>query len=188
MATWTGWQSQLLDAANLPDTTGNRVFLSDWAEHANANCGNNPVDLSRRESGSTNCHKLTGSRTAQRYGSHATAARAFNQQIHGGAFPNLLAAFRSGNPETTTEVPKILGELGRWGSTKFADWLRTQLGLSGGSSGSGGPSSVASTSVYKSWGDLQTSVNRRMPTAVQRVSVSQRRLLQTLIHKRRVRG
>lgn len=54
----------------------------------------------------------------------------------------------------------------------------------------GGGSSGASVApnVYRAWSDVERSVNRRLPTALHRIGISQRRLLQALAHKRRVKG
>lgn len=53
----------------------------------------------------------------------------------------------------------------------------------------GSPSapSIFQSNVYRSWGDIERSVNRGLPTALHRITVSQTRLLQALAHKRRVR-
>lgn len=50
-----------------------------------------------------------------------------------------------------------------------------------------GPNAIFQSNVYKSWGDIQRSANRNLPTALHRIQVSQTLLLQALTHKRRVR-
>lgn len=190
MATWSGWIQQFLSAANFPNTDGNRTWLSEWAQNANTNCRNNPIDLSRKQGGSSACSKLTDSRTAQNYTSHAQAAAAFINQINSGNFPNLLAGMKAGDPFARATLPAVLGDLLTWGSSQWEKHLENEFGVTpgGGGIGGGGNFTPTATNVYKSWGDIQTSINRNLPTALHRITVSQTALLRTLAHKRRVRS
>src|SRR5215469_14566575 len=50
-----------------------------------------------------------------------------------------------------------------------------------GGTGGGTPATYAPV-FYRSWADLEEAVNRRLPTALHRITVSQVRVLQTLAH------
>lgn len=189
MATWSGWQAELLHAAGAPTSSTNVHFLTEWANHATSNCGNNPIDLSRSERRSSNCHKLTSTRTAQRYISHAQAAIAFNEQLHSGSFNVLAAGFAGSLLDAANAPQSVIDEVKAWGSEAFASFLHavTTGGGTGSGGGSGSGTARYAPNVYRSWADMQTTVNRNLPTTIHRLNYSQRRLLQTLVHRRRVR-
>lgn len=54
--------------------------------------------------------------------------------------------------------------------------------------GGGGTFNVYQSNVWKSWSDIERSVNRNLPTALHKITVTQTRILQALAHKRRVRN
>src|SRR5690242_5558457 len=96
MPTWRGWRQEFLTAAQIAVNAQRLAFLADWAAHAHTNCANNPIDLSwplGRQS--SDCADLGRSTMAQRYTTHPNAAQAFNQELHSGQYPHLLAALRS---------------------------------------------------------------------------------------------
>lgn len=186
MATWSGWQADLLNAASIHNTTGNRVFLSQWNANANSNCGNNPVDISRAVSGSSDCHTLPGGRVAQKYGSHSSAANAFSDQLNlsnNPGFPHLARAFQSGNPlSDTAKVQTFLDDLTRWGSAEFVSYLEYQLSISGSSGGS-----IRAPHALSGWHAIQHSVNVNMREALRSSERQRIRALQSLSRARKVR-
>ena len=160
-------------------------WLDDWSTNSISNCRNNPIDLSHKQGSSTNCKKLTATRTAQNYGSHAQAAAAFNSQIHSGAFPHLLSAMRSGNYPTPAQLGNVESDLVSWGSQNFVVWLENTFGISPGGGGIGGGS--VAPHATKGWADLQRSINQDGPTALRRIRGYSRATSTVLARKSRVR-
>lgn len=187
MATWAGWQAQLLKAASVPDSPGNEAFLGDWHDSANSNCKNNPVDISRAATGATNCHKLTATRTAKNYASHAQAATAFNRELRSGNFPHLLAALKSGDPYNASDPHNVIADLIVWGSVAFAFMLQQNYGPPSGGGGGGGGGSK-SVRAHSGWADLRHSINHNMPRALNKSNRNVRAALRSLSHGRKVRA
>jgi len=153
MSGWSGWILEFLVAANLPQTDENVTFLTDWVNHETATCHNNPVDLSRPVGNSTNCQKLTASRTAQNYTSHAQAASAFDLELTSGNFPNLLNALKGGTPLDKGPMQGVIDDLKQWGATKFAKYLT-------GIYFPPPPPPPKITGFHKGWADLQRSLGK----------------------------
>ena len=183
MATWSGWLQQFLAAATLPNTDGNRTFLSDWAANESTACRDNPIDVSHPVGNSTDCTRLTDSRTAQNYTSHAQAATAFNAQLHSGNFPHLLAAFRGGDQYTLSGLPEALSDLIRWGSTSFVSFVENATGVT---TGSGGGNS-GTADALKGWQDIRHSLNRNLPAALRHSDQQMVRALHALGRARKVK-
>ena len=183
MPTWQGWEDQLLTAAAVPRVGSNRSFLDVWAQHASSNCANNPVDISHRNTGSVNCHKLTSTRTAQRYTSHARAASAFAAQLHSGNFPDLASGFLNGSLLTSNATAAEVAELQKWGSVKFAAFVS---GTSGGGGGGGG-GGVNTPSTHKGWEDMRRSLNKRWHPTLTKLNKLNAATLRDLHHASKVR-
>lgn len=180
MTTWSGWQTQFLAAGQLPNTPANRQFLTAWAAHANApNCQNNPIDLSHTETGSRNCAKLPGGRTAQRYASHASAAQAFVDQIFSQDFQAIGVGLAASNITTSNLPQEYIDALNNWGSHKFALFAAGRSGQK--------PPKVP-VPLHKGWNDVRHSVN---VTAHKRLVASQQltnAALHQLRHVHKVKG
>lgn len=186
MATWPGWETQLLAAAGLPTSAANRQFLDDWAAHANRpNCARNPVDISHKAAGSSNCGSLPSGRTAQRFASHASAAGAFAAQLTATAYSHLHRVLAASNPYDSSMAAGVALDLQKWGSTKFQQAYIAETGIGSGVGGTGGASSAPHAT--KAWGDLQTQVNRTLPSSLRRVGGLQAATSTALRRHRRVR-
>jgi hypothetical protein len=183
VTTWAGWAADFLAAASLPDTARNRSFLSDWAANANhPNCGNNPIDLTRGEPGSTNCAptSLVGVH-AQRYTSHTWARTAFNSQIHSGDYPHLLGAFQGGNPYGVKSPGLVASNIGEWQSINFANVYLSKA--------QAGPTvEVKAAKAHKGWADIRHSFNHNAHPALIHAQHVRRAALRRLAHARRVSG
>lgn len=186
MSSWAGWQSQLLSAANLPGTSSNSAFLSDWNNSANSNCQNNPVDISRSATGATDCRPLTTSRTAKNYTSHAQAASTFAQQLQSGNFPHLFAALNSGTPYSVPSPHDVIADLILWGSASFAYMLSQNYGPPSG--GGDGSVNIHAPQVLRGWKDVRHSAQTVMPEALRSSDKAIRRALQQLARARKVRA
>lgn len=185
MTTWAGWEADLLKALGVPNTAESRAFLDSWTGAAPANCPNNPLLASKPESGSGDCAELTASRTAQAYRSHAQGINATVAELRSGNFPHLLAALESGHPLAVSDPGQVAADLAKWGVSHFANEYLA-LAQEQASSG-GGPSAPAASHAHKGWGDIQHSVNRRLPTALNQASRYNRAALRALARRRRVR-
>lgn len=182
MATWSGWQQQLLRAAGLPTSANNVSFITAWNKHANTNCRNNPVDISLDISGASPC-KLTANpqHRARNYSSHDQAAGQFASQLRSGPYPRLLAQLDDSDPYNTDKYPGVTGDLTQWGSEKFANWYSTQItnSLTGGG--------VTAPLAHKGWADLRRSANHRGPSELHDSDRLTTAALRALSHARKVR-
>ncbi len=182
MSVWSGWQADLLTHAGLPNTSSNRQFLSDWHSHAQTNCHDNPIDLSVKSAGSSNCHTLPGiNARAQNYSTTGNAVHAFTVQIHQAAYAHLLAALKTGNPFTASGTGLASQDLTKWGSQGFAQWYFNQTANAPGRGGGYKPTST------KAWGSVQKSVNHGLPTMLRRVGALNKATATELRKRRRVR-
>jgi len=186
MAAWSGWITDLLAAAKLPYTQGNQTWMGDWHNSADSNCKNNPVDISRGATGATNCHKLTGTRTAKNYRSHGSAQTAFNGQLRSGNFPHLLAALKSGDPYGVAKPADVITDLEKWGSLTFAFELTQNYGPPHGQPPP--PSgNIKAPQVHTGWRDLQHSFNSHMRQELDQAHRTTNAALRTLQKARKVR-
>lgn len=185
MATWAGWQGDLIAAANLPDTSDVHTFLNDWGDSEKTGCTNNPVVISRVTATSTKCKQLTTTRTAQNYPSSAVGAAAFAAQLGSGNFPALAAALRSGHPYQVPSQHDVIGDLITWGAVTFAYELQQNYGPpQGGGGGGGGPNAPR---AHKGWRSMRQSFNHKMPASLHASQRSGRAALRTLQRARKVR-
>ena len=186
MGSWTGWQAQLLTAANLLHTAGNGKFMGDWHAHSNTDCRNNPVDISRVTGSSTRCAPLPGTtRHAQNYSSHANAASAFNHELHSGNFPHLLAALESGDPYKVSDPNAVASDLSKWGSGVFAAVYHNEVVAAQG--GGGGGAGGKQTGAHSGWNDLRHSINHNLPRALAASERNTRIALRAVSRARKVR-
>lgn len=185
MATWTGWQSQFLHAAGLINTPPNTRFLTEWAQNANHNCGNNPIDLSEPMPSATKCAANTGVlATVWRYIDHGQAANAFKFELLYPWADDIRKALDSGNPYQYAQTDRVVSDLVSWGSVKYARVFQAATtGSGGGSSGGGG----IAPHTHRAWGDLQKSVNKHLPNAARSAQTANRETLRTLSRARKVR-
>lgn len=186
MGIWSGWQADLLGRAGLPTAEATQEFLFDWHSHAASDCKNNPIDISHSASGATNCHKLTSSRTAQNYTSHASAASGFSVQIHSGNFPALLAALKQPSPYNVSNPSAVASDLRKWGSSAFASYYAAHATTVGSGSGGGG-GGAGQPHVHHGWRDLRRSINHNMPHNLARVQHLARQALRATSHGGKVK-
>lgn len=186
MGVWTGFQQELLSAANLPTAEATQQFLYDWSQHTASDCRNNPVDVSRAATNATNCHKLTSARTAKNYPSHGSVAGAFSRQIHSGAFPALLAALRTADPYQSPHPPAVVADLRKWGSPKFATYYANNSQAGSGAGGGGGGGSISTPKGHKGFNDFQKALAHSLPTHLRRSKIIRHRVLHKMGAPRRL--
>lgn len=185
MPTWSGWQNQFLNRANLIVTPPNLTFMTQWANHAPGSCKNNPNDLSKSVSGSSKCGAtVAGFGRSQNYPSHTAAAQAFQQSIDTAWVKPLKDAINSGNPFQIGDRSAVVAVLDRWGSTSFAKWYATATnqGTSGGGGGGGG----LAPQTLKGWDALRKSVNSGMPNSLRESRKLTAQALRDVVRARRV--
>lgn len=183
---WVGFQAEFLTAANLPTDEAVQSFLYDWHSHASSNCANNPIDVSRSASGATNCHKLTSTRTAKAYTSHAQAASAFARQINSGAFPHLLAALKAPSPYNVADPAAVASDLVKWGSKAFATYYGSTATTTGSGGGGGGGITGQTPRGHHGFADMQKALAHTMPTKLRRAHIIRQRVLRKLGAPRKV--
>lgn len=187
MPTWNGWQSQFLHAAGILETPPNLRFLNNWASHATSNCKNNPIDLTHRTTGSTNCAKATGVFPQyQTYSSHARAASAFAWEVKYDPFQALFNALDSGNPFQVANPSDVGSVLVSWGSVKFFNWYMAQIQSGGG--GGGGTGGGDGPGAHKGWVNLRRSVNHKMPKSLHASERNIQAALRSLGHAHKVKN
>lgn len=165
MATWSGWEDQFLKVAGLPTTAANRRFLDQWANHVESNCGNNPIDLTHKLTGSTDCARLPAiTPKAQHYTSHAQAAQAFLFEIDGTNVKQLRNALESGDPFSVNNTGIVSEQIDFWGSTTFARFYFNETASAPGRGGS--TAAFHDSHALAGWADIRHSVNHNMPKAL----------------------
>lgn len=181
MGSWSGWETDLLKAGGFDPGGYGFGFIDGWHDHANSDCGANPVDISFPEPHATRCKNLPGGRNAKAYVSHPSAARAFASQVNSGAFPHLVTVLEGAGPLTAAQAPAVIDELVQWGSLDFAQYLAQHYNVPPPGSGAGGP-----THFHKGWDDLRRSVNHHYPNALTDQSKLTTAALRKLAHARKV--
>lgn len=187
MSVWAGWQADLLSHSSVPNTADNRRFLTDWHAHAETNCHNNPIDLSARTAGASNCKQLPGLNVrAQNYSTTGNAVHAFAVQIESGTFSDLKAAMLTGNPYTADNTGLASEDLTAWGSQAFAKRYFSETANAPGRGG--GPVSVTAPRAHKGWNDIRQTANRHWPAALAYSDRHIRAALRSVGRARRVGG
>lgn len=182
MGTWSGFQTDLLKAAGLGTSTMQQQFMFDWNTAASTDCENNPVDISRNVSGSTSCKRLTPSRVARNYTSHASAATAFSGELKSGNFPHLLAALKESNPYAYSDPSGVEANLRTWGSPGQADYYAKNA--TGGSTSSAGGHAPR---AHSGWASMQRSLNDHWRPTLNRSAKNIDAALRSLSHGRKVK-
>lgn len=186
MSVWSGWQAALIAKANIPDSIFNQDFLNEWHSNAASNCHFNPVDISHKTTGSTNCKGIGGGHTAQNYTTHAHSASAFASQLHSGSYPSLAAALKSGSPYTLGDKNGVVSDVAKWGSENFSFALSESFKPPG-SGGGGGGGSPNAPSIHRGWTDLRKTVNSTVPDSVRYSDKLGRAALRDLQRARKVK-
>lgn len=185
MATWSGWVSQFLHAANIIDTPPNQRFMNAWAANANHNCANNPIDLSEPMPGATNCADNSGVLPkVKAYTTHTQAANAFAFELLQPWAEDIRRALDSGNPYQYKGTDRVVSDLVSWGSTKYA---RVFQSATAGSGGGGGTGTGLAPHTHRAWGDLRRTVNRHLPTNLRSARAANRDTLRAIARARRVK-
>jgi len=185
VATWSGWQAQFLHAAGLLDTPPSRRFLTEWAQNATHNCGNNPIDLSEPMPGARNCADNTGVLPkVKRYQDHTQAANAFKFELLYPWADAIRRALDSGNPYQFKGSDEVVSDLISWGSVKYANVYAAATTGAGGGGGGGG---AHAPHTLGGWKDLRHSVNVHLPATLRQSNRYTVRALQALARARKVR-
>jgi hypothetical protein len=179
MATWHDWQSDLLFAAKVDITDASTRLLTMMETFSSKSCTNNPVSISHKTATSTNCVQVLLTRRAQNYSSHGEASGAFADQLRSGNYPNLLAAFVSGDPFGVSNPKPVADDLANWEPGISEAYLAA---VQGASTTPGTP-----TSIHKGWEDVRRSVNHKVPGALRASDKQVAAALRALGRARKVR-
>lgn len=183
MSTWSGWREEFLTAADVLVTNECLAFLSDWASHADSDCGNNPIDLTAQFSGSTDCATLPAILAkAQHYTARGNAAYAFHVETHQGWASALLAALKSGDPYNVHYTGKVASELSAWGSQTFAERYFKETANAPGRGGG----HVQAPQTLRGWNDVRHEINHEAPRVVRHSQAMMRQALRELARARKV--
>lgn len=148
--TWPHWELQLLQAAGLPTTDGNKNWLANWNGYEHVSCARNPLNMSTAANGSTDCKKILSGRVAQAYATRGSAAFAFAEQLNLTDYPELRKAFLSGDPNSDPNSDGILLDLQKWGSVGWRKQYASLEGVDIGQTGGVGVTK-ASADVSGAW-------------------------------------
>lgn len=164
VSVYTGWKPDLLSTDNFPETTGNLRFLTEWHANADSSCGLNPIDLTAKNTGSSNCKGAAlpyrPNAHYQTYSDRSWTRTAFYAQITSGDYPNLRAALRAGHPYKVADYGAVAQDIGMWGSSTFADVYLREM------ESGGPPPTLAAPQALRGWADMQRSINRHLPAAL----------------------
>lgn len=111
MATWQGWEQQLLNAIGAPVTSENVSFLDKWANAEGGSAAYNPMNTTQPEPGATNYNSVG----VKEFGNAAQGIDATAKTLTNGYYPDILAGLKSGDPfaHITDSFKK---ELDIWGT------------------------------------------------------------------------
>jgi hypothetical protein len=186
MATWSGWQNEFLNRANIIVTPPNRDLLDSWAKNAHTDCTNNPIDLSHQLAGATNCGTLPGIFAhAKHYTSHAQAATAFNDEIHAAFARALLDAMNTGNPYQVSNASDVGSVFVSWGSDKMLNVYLNAAAAGG--PGAPPPGGSGSTDIHHGWNSVRRSLNKNWPHSLNTSERNVHAALRSLSHSRKVK-
>ena len=166
MATWTGWEAQLIKALGVQDTREVGYLIRIWSSNTQTPCRSNPLAASWKIAGSGACQNLPGGNHAQNYPSHAEGIRATVAQLKSGSYPHLWAAIESGNPYNVKDPQAVDDDLKKWGApgAGVAYLLEVEQGTFG--SQVTGAQPVKAAKLHAGYADVRRSVNHNMPTAL----------------------
>lgn len=172
MSSWTGWETQLLDAIGAPVTSENIAFLDAWALSegpadtigGGENQGGqyNPLATTLKTSGSIGTYNSDG---VQDYASAedgiSATAQTLTQGAYAESYSGIVAALKSGNPYTYngtngagSGIASILNGLNIWGSKGFAQTFLAGGAASGATSTSGNANTTAQSQASGALGGI----------------------------------
>ncbi len=180
MASWVGWEQDVLAAGGWPVTPSNVRFLSEWHPYELSNCNNNPLNTTLVTSTSTRCN----SAGVQNYPTTAAGARATANTLKGAFYPNIQAALSQGDPYLYAGSIAVSEEITTWGTPNYAaHYLQQVTGTTGpplGGSiptgGSGTGSAQSSVQVEQAWTRLMHYLAVTAPRHLSTVAASRSRI------------
>lgn len=148
MSTWKGWEAALLTTLAVPDTPGNRAFLTDWARTSGTTCKDNPLAATLPFGGSAHCTHLGGSTYVQAYSTHGHGIAATAKQLEQPEFASILGALKTGLPLGYPDWALAVDQLDRWPAHAFAvRYGKLALAAQPSGSGSGAAAGAAPRSL-----------------------------------------
>ena len=183
MATWTGWQADLLGRAGFATTDGNLHFMSAWGSHSKTDCSSNPVMISWPLGRSKNCEPLgIRSLQIQAYTSQAQGASAFDQQLRQDNYSHLISALQGGDPYNLPNdaAKQVYNDLIRWGTPEAANAYAVATYASQ-------VPGLKTPKAHEGWKALQVSINQHMPQELDASRRTTDAALRTLQKARKVR-
>ena len=121
MAAWTGWEQSVLFRLGVPNTEANVRFLSDWHPFEESKCANNPLNVTTRMTGSTDCVQTkTPTVWVQAYRSEDQGAQATADFFRYPNYVAIVAALKGGNPYTFGVPQAVANAITTWGTPKYA--------------------------------------------------------------------
>lgn len=167
---FAGWETDVLAQIGAPDTQTNVQFLGTWHNFELSACANNPLNTTLAVASSTKCNSAgVRSYTSAAMGAQATAATLTN-----GRYPALVAALQTGDPYSYTDPDGVAANIRTWGTPNFASAYLVSAGSFQGVGGTPPPPIVGSSgagiapSAHRGYADLRNSVQRHVPTQLQR--------------------
>lgn len=146
MATWSGWEQQVLQDIGAPVTQANVDFLDTWQQFEGGGATYNPLNTTQSAEGSSSYN----SAGVQNFTSPEEGAAATASTLENGYYPNLLAALQSGNPMANVSS-SVISEINTWGTKGFANFLSGSGGTGFGSTTATTPSSTVQQLPGQPW-------------------------------------
>ena len=183
MATWTGWQSDLLARAGFTASDGNLHFMTAWGSHSKTDCSSNPVMISWPLGRSKDCEPLgIRSLQIQAYTSHAQGASAFDQQLRQDDYSHIISALQSNDPYSLPDADAkgVYNDLVRWGTPEAANAYANATYASQ-------TPGAKTPQAHSGWAALRVSLNEHMPAQLNASQKTTAAALRTLQKARKVR-
>lgn len=184
MATWPGWERDVLTGIQAPINADTSKFMLTWHSYEGGAAANNPMNTTQPEPGATDYNSVH----VKNYPSSLIGTRATVTTLENGYYPAILAALRSGRPFSYGDKGAVSAQVQKWGTFGFAAWYSQQgIAAQPGTPPPAPSADVNTASGHRGYADLRNSVARHLPTQLSRSRSSTHAALQTLAHGRRVK-
>jgi hypothetical protein len=122
VATFPGWEQQVLQGIGAPSTSQNVGFLDLWQHYEGGTAANNPLNTTQPAAGATSYNSVG----VKNYPSPAAGAAATSQTLLNGRYTAVVAALRSGDAFAVAYKNKSVGaQIGTWGTKAFGSLLQS---------------------------------------------------------------
>lgn len=177
MATWPGWERDVLTGIRAPINADAVRFLDQWHSFEGGAALNNPLNTTQPEPGATDYN----SAHVKNYPSSAIGSKATVATLENGFYNDILAALRSGRPFAYGNKGAVAAQVQKWGTFGFAAWylqqgIASQPGVTP-EPPKGGP---VAPKALNAWSHFTGQLAVNLPTQLRRARTIRRAALRSL--------